>query len=84
MTQALSIEEAAAEFGQSVTAIEAAARGRKLKGRETPAIPERFEVRHLQVTRDIGMLTVVMNRRELWGDDRLLWALEHSTTADAR
>jgi len=75
----MNIEEAAKAFGKPVSHIEAVALGRKMKGEPTLAVPEQFEIRHEHVTRSIGVLTVVMDRRELWGDNRLLWAIESGT-----
>ena len=88
MTQALSIEEAAAAFGQPVSHIEAVARGRKMKGQETLAIPTRFAVETRQFVSPLGDQFQAVTRRELWGDGRLIWAVEHSpgvykTLADA-
>jgi hypothetical protein len=78
MTQPLSIDKAAAVFGWPVSHIEAVARGRKMKGRPTLDVPSTFEVRLSQETRTIGDYTATFVRRELWGDGRLLWAIEHS------
>ena len=78
MTQALSIEEAAAAFGQPVSHIEAVARGRKLKGKDTLAVPTSFAVETRRLVSPLGDRFQAVTRRELWGDGRLIWAIEHS------
>lgn len=89
VTQALSIEAAAAAFGQPVSQIEAVARGRKMKGKETLAIPTRFAVETREFVSALGEQFLAVTRRELWGDGRLIWAIEHSpgvfdTAAEAK
>ncbi len=78
MTQALSIEEAAAAFGRPVGHIEAVARGRKMKGQPTLAVPTRFTVETRRFVSPFGDRFLPVTRRELWGDGRLIWAIEHS------
>lgn len=87
-SRALTIEEAAAAFGKPVSHIEAVARGRKLKGKETLVIPTRFTVETRLFVSPLGDNFLAVTRRELWGDGRLIWAIEHSpgvfeTEADA-
>ncbi len=82
MAEGLTLAEAAKVFGKPVRNIaEVATRGTADEGRERLTVPSRFEVKHSRVTRSIGVLSVVMDRRELWGDDRLLWAIESGTPA---
>lgn len=81
MTQALSIAEAAAAFGRPASHIEAVARGRKLKGQPTLAVPTRFTVETRRFVSPFGDRFLAVTRRELWGDGRLIWAIEHSPKA---
>lgn len=76
MAQALTLEEAAAAFGKPVRHIEEAARGPSYKHRDRLGVPERFEVRVRQVEAELDGRPVALTRRELWGDGRLLWAIE--------
>lgn len=77
-SRALTLEQAAAAFGRPVGHIEAVARGRKLKGKETLAVPTRFTVETYRFVSPFGDRFQAVTRRELWGDGRLIWAIEHS------
>lgn len=82
--ETLTIDEAAAAFGHPASHIVAVAQGRKLKDRPTLEVPATFGIARRSWERDFEGRRMAVERRELWGGGRLLWAVEHSRPISPR